>query len=41
MTTEQVAMKHLGVDLTREDFWVSAVNRSLSQVETFVSLAGK
>jgi oligoendopeptidase F len=41
MTTEQVAMKHLGVDLTREDFGVSAVNRSLSQVETFVSLAGK
>jgi oligoendopeptidase F len=41
MTTEQLAQKHLGVDLTREDFWVSAVNRSLSQVDTFVGLAGK
>jgi oligoendopeptidase F len=41
MTTEQLAQKHLGVDLTKEDFWVSAVNRSLSQVDTFVGLAGK
>lgn len=41
MTTEQVALKHLGVDLTKEDFWVSAVNRALSKVDTFVELAKK
>jgi oligoendopeptidase F len=39
MTTEEVAMKHLGVDLTQEAFWVSAVNRSLAQVENFVAMA--
>ena len=39
MSTEQVAMKHLDVDLTKEEFWRDAVNRSLSQVDTFVRLA--
>jgi len=40
MQTEDLAQKHLGVDLTRKDFWVDAVNRSLSDVDTFVKLAG-
>ncbi len=40
MTTEDVARKHLGVDLTQEDFWVSAVNQQLAEVDTFVELAG-
>jgi oligoendopeptidase F len=39
MTTEQVAMKHLGADLTKEEFWAAAVNRSLSKVDEFVKLA--
>ena len=39
MSTEDVAMKHLGVDLSKEDFWVDAVNRSLSDVGEFVKLA--
>ncbi len=39
MSTEDVAKKYLGVDLTKEDFWVSAVNRSLADVEEFVRLA--
>lgn len=39
MTTEQVAQKHLGVDLTRDAFWVDAVNRSLADVDEFVALA--
>lgn len=41
MTTEQVAMKHLGVDLTREEFWAAAVDRSLSKVDEFVKLANQ
>ena len=39
MTTEQVAKKHLGVDLTQEAFWTDAVNRSLADVDEFVKLA--
>jgi len=41
MTTEEVAQKHLGVDLTKEDFWADAVKRSLMDVEKFVDLASK
>ncbi|MEW6411075.1 MAG: M3 family oligoendopeptidase [Candidatus Zixiibacteriota bacterium] len=39
MTTEQMAQKYLGVDLTKEDFWVDAINRSLADVDEFVKLA--
>ncbi len=39
MTTEDVAMKHLAVDLTGEDFWTDAVNRSLADIDEFVKLA--
>ena len=39
MTTEDVARKHLGVDLTKEDFWNDAVARSLSDIDEFVKLA--
>jgi pepF/M3 family oligoendopeptidase len=39
MTTEEVAAKHLGVDLTKEEFWIDAVNRSLADVDEFVKLA--
>jgi oligoendopeptidase F len=39
MTTEDVARKHLGVDLTQEDFWINAVNRQLAEVDAFVELA--
>lgn len=41
MTTEEVAQKHLGVDLTKEDFWADAVKRSLMDVDKFVKLAAK
>jgi len=40
MTTDQVALKHLGVDLKTEDFWQSAVERALADVTEFVKLAG-
>jgi oligoendopeptidase F len=39
MTSEDVAKKHVGVDLTREDFWTEAVNRVLNDIEPFVELA--
>jgi pepF/M3 family oligoendopeptidase len=39
MTTDQVAAKHLGVDLTKEDFWKAAVERALADVPEFVKLA--
>jgi pepF/M3 family oligoendopeptidase len=41
MTTEEVAKKHLGVDLTKEDFWRDAVSRVLTNVEPFVKLASQ
>jgi pepF/M3 family oligoendopeptidase len=39
MTTDQAAAKHMGVDLTKEDFWRSAVQRALADVPVFVKLA--
>jgi pepF/M3 family oligoendopeptidase len=41
MTTEEIGMKHLGVDLTKDDFWQAAVERMLADVEPFVKLAGE
>lgn len=41
MPTEDVAKKHLGVDLTNEDFWADAVRRSMMDVDKFVELAKK
>ncbi len=40
MTTEEVAQKYLGVDLTEEAFWSDAVGRQLADVDAFVKLAG-
>ena len=38
MSTEDVAKKHMGVDLTKEDFWRDAVARALADVDLFVKL---
>lgn len=38
MTTEQLAQKHLGVDLTKPDFWENAVQTAAKDVETFLEL---
>jgi len=40
-TTEQVAQKHLGLNLTKMDFWNDAVERVLSNVDRFVKLCGE
>ncbi len=38
MTTEEVARKHLDVDLTKDDFWRLAVGRATANVDEFVRL---
>ncbi|QGQ94786.1 M3 family oligoendopeptidase [Paenibacillus psychroresistens] len=38
MTTEQLAMKHLNVDLTKPEFWQSAVQVSVDDVKQFLEL---
>lgn len=40
MTTEELGEKHLGVDLTKPDFWNDAVNLALADVDAFVKLVG-
>jgi oligoendopeptidase F len=39
MTTEDVARKHLDVDLTSDQFWTDAVNRVLMDVDTYIQLS--
>ncbi len=41
MTTEQVAKKHLGVDLTRDEFWRLAVRRATARIDEFVQLVNR
>ena len=41
MTTEQVAKKHLGVDLTKDEFWRLAVKRATARIDEFVQLVNK
>jgi oligoendopeptidase F len=38
MQVEDLAQKHLGVDLTRPEFWQSAVDLALADVEAFLKL---
>jgi oligoendopeptidase F len=38
MTSEQLAMKHLNVDLTKPDFWQSAVQVSVDDVQQFLEM---
>jgi pepF/M3 family oligoendopeptidase len=39
MTVEELASKHLGVDLRQGEFWEAAVRRAVSDVDRFVQLA--
>jgi len=41
MRVEDLAQKHLGVDLTRPDFWQSAVDLVLADVHRFLALTAK
>ena len=38
MTVEELASKHLGVDLTQSDFWQSAIDQLMVDVEEFLRL---
>jgi pepF/M3 family oligoendopeptidase len=38
MTTEEIAKKHLGANLSKEEFWVDAVNRVLADIGPFETL---
>lgn len=38
MRTEDIAQKYLGVDLTKDDFWVGAIDNILNDVDEFVKL---
>jgi oligoendopeptidase F len=38
MTVEELASKHLGVDLTQPDFWQSAVDLAVADVEQFLRM---
>jgi pepF/M3 family oligoendopeptidase len=40
MTCEEVADRHLGVDLSAGEFWKSAIDRALEDVDLFIELAG-
>jgi len=41
MTVEQLASRHLGADLTKPDFWRSAVERAVADVDAFEKLAAR
>jgi pepF/M3 family oligoendopeptidase len=41
MTTEDLAKTHLGVELTKPEFWQTALDRVLSDVDEFVGLVDK
>ncbi len=38
MTTEELALKHLNVDLTKPDFWQAGIDMVIKDVEEFVTL---
>ena len=40
MTTEGLAQTHLGIDLTQPEFWETAVDRVLADVDEFIRLTG-
>lgn len=39
MTTEELAQKHLGVDLTQPDFWQSAIDVIVKDIDEFMELS--
>ncbi|WP_027092189.1 M3 family oligoendopeptidase [Cohnella thermotolerans] len=41
MSVEQLASRHLNVDLTRPDFWQAAVKRAVADVDAFEKLASR
>lgn len=38
MTVEDLAMKHLGEDITKEAFWIKGINLCIQDVNEFIQL---
>ena len=38
MTTEDLAKKHLNVDLTQPDFWQAGIDMVMEDIQTFMEL---
>lgn len=38
MTSEDLAQKHLGVDLTKPDFWQAGIDQVIKDVNEFMEL---
>ena len=41
MTVEDLAMKHLGEDITKRQFWEKGIKLCVRDVETFIQLVSK
>ncbi|HAM81112.1 M3 family oligoendopeptidase [Ornithinibacillus bavariensis] len=41
MKVEDLAQKHLGVDITKEDFWAAGIQLMMKDVEEFISLTNE
>lgn len=41
MRTEDLALRHLGVDITQQDFWQSAIDSALAELDEFLALTAK
>ncbi|MBT9134110.1 MAG: Oligoendopeptidase F, plasmid [Firmicutes bacterium] len=41
MRTEDLALRHLGVDITRTEFWQSAIDSALAELDEFLALTAK
>ena len=41
MTTEDLAEKHLGIDLTKPDFWQDGINIIKQDIEEFLTITEK
>lgn len=41
MRVEDLAMRHLGVDITKPDFWQSAIDSALAELDEFIALTEK
>lgn len=39
MTTEELAQKHLDVDLTKPDFWQAGIDMVLEDIQEFMDLS--
>jgi len=41
MCTEDLALRHLGVDITQTEFWQAAIDSALAELDEFLALTAK